>query len=108
MARSSARRRFLYRVLATILLLFGVALGGYTAYLNHIVRSQFERKRWALPARVYASPLTLYPGAPVSADDFSALLRQLQYVPARSGQPGTFMRSGGQFSVVSRPFRFTD
>ena len=108
MARSAARRHLLSRLLAGVLLLGGITLGGYAAYLNHIVRSQFERKRWALPARVYASPLELYPGVALNPDTFASILQHLHYQTATTGYPGTYLRTGDHFSIVSRPFRFAD
>ena len=43
----------------------------YVLYLDHIIRSQFEAKRWSLPARVYARPLDLYPEMALSARQFA-------------------------------------
>ena len=42
----------------------------YTVYLDFVVRGQFEDKRWALPAQVYARPLELYEGLTLKANDF--------------------------------------
>ena len=53
----------IYLVLFTLLM-------GYTVYLDATIRSSFEGKKWQLPARVYARPLELYAGLPVSANEF--------------------------------------
>jgi penicillin-binding protein 1B len=37
----------------------GFLLFGYLGVLDYNVRKQFEGKRWAIPARVYASPVEL-------------------------------------------------
>lgn len=108
MTRSTPPRRLAYRVLGVLFLGGGLLLGGYTAYLNHIVRSQFERKRWALPAKVYASPLELYPSLRISSRRFESTLLSLGYRETAHAQPGTFTRHGSVFSVVSRPFRFAN
>lgn len=85
------------------------ALAGYVAYLDTEVRSQFEGKRWALPAQVYARPLELYAEQAMSAEEFAHELRNLAYREvARPKEPGTYARLGGAFVVVTRAFRFWD
>ena len=39
----------------------GVARG-YLGYLNYLINARFEGGAWALPSRVYARALELYPG----------------------------------------------
>lgn len=109
MPRSSSSRRALYRLLGVAFLLAGVALGAYTAYLDHVVRSQFERKRWALPASVYASPMELYVGQNLGSTSFEETLVALGYrEDANAPAPATFSRHGDDFAVQSRPFDFAD
>ncbi|MHB8471556.1 MAG: penicillin-binding protein 1B [Gammaproteobacteria bacterium] len=95
------------------LLLTGIALFvaavGYVVYLDHRLRTQFEGKRWALPARVYARPLELYAGMPLSAAQFMAELESLHYRSVRTADlPGTYQRRGEQFQLVTREFTFWD
>ncbi|OBS10506.1 penicillin-binding protein 1B [Acidihalobacter prosperus] len=59
---------------------------GYVAYLNHVIVSQFEDKRFELPARVYASPVQLYAGRRMSPQDLAQALALLHYT-ARPGAP---------------------
>ncbi|WJW76536.1 penicillin-binding protein 1B [Thiohalobacter sp. IOR34] len=93
------------RLLLTLL----VALAAYGVYLDARVRSQFEGKRWALPAKVYARPLELYAGLELSARDFAAELEQLGYRPVRSPRrPGEVARDGGRFDLYTRAFAFPD
>jgi len=47
------------------------------AYLDFHIRAQFEGKRWAVPAKVYARPLELYSGLDLSIDDLKIELRGL-------------------------------
>jgi len=87
----------------------GLPAAGYVVYLNDIVRSQFEGKRWALPARVYARPLELYPDSRLSADAFADELRLLGYrAVSRPNSPGTYHRRRGVFVMTTRPFQFWD
>ncbi len=44
-----------------------VILAGWTVYLDAVVTSRFEGRRFEVPSRVYARPLELYDGASVSA-----------------------------------------
>jgi penicillin-binding protein 1B len=87
----------------------GFALGSYLVYLDGVIRTQFEGKRWALPARVYARPLELFPGMALSADPFARELELLRYraLPQPEG-PGTYSRSGETFDVILRSFTFWD
>lgn len=84
-------------------------LSSYLGYLDYNVRKQFEGKRWAIPARVYASPLELYAGYALSADNFVALLNMLHYRPDPAlAAEGTYFREGLQVKVKTRDFAFWD
>ncbi len=81
----------------------------YVGYLDFQIRSQFEGKRWAVPAKVFARPLELYPQARLNADQFENELNVLAY--RRSMNPdraGSYFRNGNNFRVISRPFTFWD
>ncbi len=81
----------------------------FVLYLDYTIRSQFEGKRWALPARVYARALELYPGMKLSAEQLTAELTALGYRKDPAGEePGTFQRRNNSLEIVSRPFRFWD
>ena len=98
------------RNLSLVLLLGGgVALAMYIAYLDHAVRTQFEGKRWAIPARVYASPMELYAGQRLSAAGFESLLKRLHYrEDDQLSTEGTYVNNDGQISVRTRDFNFWD
>ncbi len=86
-----------------------LALGVYLVYLDEVIRTQFEGKRWALPARVYARPLELYPGMALNAADFERELQLLRYRHlAQPFGPGTYARRGQTFEVFLRGFSFWD
>ena len=84
------------------------AFAVYVVYLDFTIRSQFEGKRWALPARVYANPLELYPGKKLSATQLSEELTALGYHHNGSKEPGSYTRERDLIEVVSRPFVFWD
>jgi penicillin-binding protein 1B len=85
------------------------ALAVYAVLLDREVRERFEGKRWALPARVYARPLELYPGAPVPAETLVRELELLRYRRASEvREPGTYVVRGGEVRVHTRPFSFWD
>lgn len=125
--RRSRRKRGKYRRVARYLFVISTIVAGlYLAYLDFRVQSQFEGKRWALPARVYARPLEIYPQKNLSIDAFLAELKSLGYEKVKtatdlSGQgslgyektisatePGTYIRQGDEIRFVSRDFTFWD
>lgn len=61
------------------MLLLVALLGIWTLYLDWVVRSKFEGKKWSLPARVYARPLELYVGQSLTPTLFEQELRALGY-----------------------------
>lgn len=107
--RKYLTRRNLARTLIKTVIVAVAGLALYTFYLNFQVREQFEGRRFALPSRVYARPLELYPGARLSADEFARELARLGYQqPLRGDVPGHFKRHTNEFIVVTRPFVFWD
>src|SRR5581483_9966245 len=84
------------------------ALAIYVAYLDWTIRTQFEGKRWALPARVYANPLELYPGKRLSPSELGIELGALGYRVGSVDEPGGYNRSRDSFDVMSRAFAFWD
>jgi len=94
-----------------LLLLVAAGLTGvvYGVYLDGAVRTKFEGKRWALPARVFARPLELYVGRPLSVKALVGELGRLGYRRVRSpDHAGTYARRDGYFLIHTRPFRFWD
>ena len=86
-----------------------ILLSAYATWLDFRIRDQFEGKRWAVPARVFARPLELTPGAPLTADAIEAELKLAGYRRVRSAfRPASFERDGGRLRLVTRGFRFLD
>ncbi len=82
---------------------------GFTLYLDFRVRSEFEGRRFALPARIYARPLELHQGLRISPADVEDELRQLGYREAPpEGDAGWFSKQENQLEIALRPFVFWD
>ena len=101
----------LWRV-ARIFILIGIVLGSlltaaYVLQQDELVRTQFEGKRWALPARVFARPLELYEGQSLTAEDLQQELQLLgyRYVTHLVGT-GQFTKNQSSFSIQTRGFKF--
>ncbi len=98
-------KKLLWQTLAAVLFVFAVYLG----YLDYRVRHQFEGRRWALPASVYAAPVELYQGKTLSPAQIERLLSQLNYRRDRQlGSQASFYRKGSQLFIRTRAFHFPD
>src|SRR3989344_2077038 len=103
------KKFFTRKRLRLILLSLALLLSGFALYLDITVRAQFEGKRWAMPARVYARPLELYPGIKLRPEQLTMELAMLDYhVAADPQDPGSYRRRGDEFPMVTRPFTFWD
>jgi penicillin-binding protein 1B len=102
------RARF-WRYLRFAFLTLALLAAGFTLYLDIRVRSEFEGRRFALPARIYARPLELHAGLRIAQIDVVHELREAGYreVPSE-GEPGWFIRDNDWLEVAVRPFVFWD
>jgi penicillin-binding protein 1B len=111
-----ARRPRKYRLRR---LLIGSALGVlfagsaavclYYVYVDHLVTQQFKGRRWTLPAQVFAAPLELYVGAPLSMGDLTQELARLQYrARDKLDRPGSFHQQNDRVDIALRAARFAD
>ncbi|NOU23598.1 MAG: penicillin-binding protein 1B [Methyloglobulus sp.] len=81
----------------------------FIGYLDSNVREQFEGKRWAIPARVYASPVELYSGQNLTAGKFEELLQGLNYhQDSQLKTEGSYSKKDQQVIVKTRQFDFWD
>lgn len=111
-AASSSRLNALLRP-ALWIALFAVALGlGFgvpvALVLDREVRTAFEALGWQIPTRVFARPLALAEGTPMTV---VALQQELEAAAYREGDgltPGSFAREGGRFRIATRGFRDVD
>ena len=107
MARSRRLRWLLGLLVASALLV--AALAGWVIHLDRVVTREFQGRHWSVPARVYAAPLDLYVGAPVTADELEEELRRLHYHRGDpQAGPGIYRRNGVSFDVHARRVRFID
>ena len=111
-AKKSTRRRnkkihkpFFIRILFVFILIFT----SYVIHLDFEVRSQFDGKKWSVPARVYARPLELYIGKPLSHEQFVFELKTSGYrLTGDDIKTGQYQKSGNSYRVVIREFDFWD
>ncbi len=81
----------------------------YVMRLDRMVVTQFEGRRWTLPAQVYAAPLELYVGLPLSGNDVETELQRLAYRRVDDVvRTGTYRQVGGEIDVGLRATRFAD
>ncbi|SIT11538.1 penicillin-binding protein 1B [Neptunomonas antarctica] len=99
-----------FRALLLKLTLLGIVIGGIgLMYLDAQIRQQFEGKRWALPAKVFARPLELYAGLPISIQDLKIELAGLGYQTVRHASlPGQAEFSSSKAHIFTRGFAFPD
>lgn len=94
------------RLAALAFLLFTAA---FALYLDFEVRHAFEGRRFALPARLYARPLELFPGRRLAPELLLAELARLEYRASESpAEPGQYRRHGDTVELVTRAFKFWD
>jgi penicillin-binding protein 1B len=102
-------RRIAGRPLRLIALGTLLVLSGYLLYLDIAIRDAFEGRKFALPARVYARALELYPGAKLSAEGLVAELARLGYREhPDADEPGSYRRTLRAVELRSREFLFWD
>jgi penicillin-binding protein 1B len=100
----AARIRGVVLRIAAIGFVVGVVYFGILAYT---VGSQFEGRRWDLPAQVYAAPLELYAGRALAAEDLVGELKRLGYhEDPRLPTPGTYRVGLNRIEIATRGFAF--
>jgi penicillin-binding protein 1B len=101
---AGGRLRGLVLRVSAVGFLLAVLYGGYLAFT---VGSQFEGRRWDLPAQDYAAPLELYTGRALLVEDLVGELRRLGYrEDARLPGPGTYRAGLGRMEIATRGFQF--
>lgn len=96
----------LLRLLFVVGLIAVVVFALYWLWLDVKVRDRFAGAKWELAARIYARPLELYSGAPVSAQMLRLELDGLNYIPvSRVARPGQFSWHNNQVEIYRRAHR---
>ncbi len=113
-SRQTTKRSFFGRLLRSkwlrwlLISLVAVSVIGLWLMDRHI-RAEFEGKRWALPAKVFARPLELYAGASLSINDLKIELQALGYQFTDSPQkPGQASITSTRAIIASRGFNWAD
>ncbi len=102
-------KKFHFKIRWIIILIVMIFAGNYIGAIDVKVRKQFEGKRWALPARVYASPLELYSGSNISPESLNVELKALGYQYSKKiYETGQYQRSKNKFIITTRSFKFWD
>jgi len=102
--------RFVRRLaLAALALAFGAGLwaAGWLLELDQIVVSRFEGRRFAVPSRVYAAPVVLYPGVDWQQLDLAGWLSRMGYREQNEAGPlsvGSYRWLPGRLRVHLRGF----
>lgn len=100
---------FFFSSILLLALIGALGLGLYGVQLDKVVREKFEGQRWALPARVFARPLELYVGRPITQDALIGELERLKYRrSAGLERAGRFHVEGDRVLIRTRSFRFWD
>ena len=107
--RARTLRSFVLRLTLAVFVLTTLALAGYLFYLDRLITSTFEGRRWSVPAIVYAQPLELYGGAGLNLVDVRAELDRLGYRQRTNlNNPGTYKRTGQELGIHLRAFAFME
>jgi penicillin-binding protein 1B len=105
----SFRRHITWKRLRLMALVLLLLVAGFALVLDFRVRDAFEGKRFALPARLYARALELFPGEKLGPETLVTELKRLEYTEHDTpDQPGQYHRRGDSVELVTRPFHFWD
>ncbi|MDH5217216.1 MAG: penicillin-binding protein 1B, partial [Gammaproteobacteria bacterium] len=102
------RRKTAY-ILRQILIFTSVIFVFYLVYLDYEIRSRFDGSRWEVPSRVYARPLELHTGMPLTSGTLIDELNQIRYRETETiRNPGEFSVSNDTIRLQTRAFQFWD
>jgi penicillin-binding protein 1B len=104
--KKSISKRFVFRVLSICFVFFLV----YLSVLDQRITQRFEGRIWQLPAHVYARPLELFVGKPVSIKQLKFELDYLNYreVKQLPEQAAQYRHWNNIFEIKTRDFIFWD
>lgn len=101
--------RFRSKLVISVLLALPALAVGCGLYWSWIVTSEFDLRGWDVPAQVYAAPLELYRGRPLSQQGLVVELTRLGYrESARAERAATFARHGRHIELETRAFSDPD
>jgi penicillin-binding protein 1B len=85
----------------------GLAMAHWLVGLDRVVVSRFEGRRFAVPSRVYAAPIVVFPGANWQRLDLAGWLTRMGYREQREAGPlevGSYRWLPGRLRVYLRGF----
>ena len=103
-----ARRGRILRYFGYALLAASGAFLAFALYLDLRVTGEFEGRRFALPARIYARPIELHAGQRIPQAEIEAELRNLGYRVGEREEPGWYVKEQDSLEISVRPFVFWD
>jgi penicillin-binding protein 1B len=104
----NGRRSLIRRVALGALLVLLITGVVWVVWLDVLISREFRERGWTVPAQVYAKPLMLRPGLPMSGKAVAQELERLGYRESREARPGTYRRDGSRFDIVLRRARFAE
>jgi len=86
-----------------------VTLASYLYYLNHLINLRFDGDTWAIPSRVFARPLELYPDLELSAESLQYELGLSTYQRVNSSpESGQYRIFDTAIELHTKAFVFSD
>jgi penicillin-binding protein 1B len=81
----------------------------WLVFLDFQVRTKFDGKKWAIPARVYARPLEIYEGLLLKPEELKRELHSVGYRHIKDVyEAGQFSVKGNAYNIITRAFVFPD
>jgi penicillin-binding protein 1B len=92
-----------------IIIIVFFCTAAYVVWLDYRVKSEFEGRRWALPARVYAQPLELFTGLQLNRQNLVQTLQELGYRQVKQiNGTGEYQLLDDLITLSTRSFKFWD
>ncbi len=92
-----------------VLVILLLIIAAWVMWLDHSIQQSFEGHRWALPARVFARPLEIFPGKNIVIVDVQKELETLGYRRVQSPKnQGEFSANDHIINLYTRGFSFVD
>ena len=90
-------------------LIFTALFIAFVIYCDMVIQREFKDNRWQLPAKVYAQPLELINGKPLTPTRLEQELELLGYRKAiKATRAGDYEQYGDYYYIHVRPFVFWD
>lgn len=107
-ARSGSITWSLFRIMQIMIIIVSIC-SAYILWLDYRIYTEFEGRKWTIPARVYARPQDVYIG---QNDAIGLLDRALRVKNYRVGpvlsEPGQFRRIADGYEIYLRAFDYWD